>query len=215
MADLFPVVVLAAGASRRMGRPKALLDFGGRTCLDLVLEASRGEGERGVILVLGSDGVAILREVGSRPGVTVVHNRNHERGQTSSLKAGLRAVGPAVRGFFVMPVDHPLVRSEDLRLLTERFCDLGPGKSVVVPTWQGRRGHPVLLAGSHRLPILGMEDAMPLHHRIRAQGSQVEHAAMPRPGAVRGMNTEEEYREALTAWRELEPRSHQSLSPGE
>src|SRR5256886_3891836 len=84
-------IVLAAGASSRMGRPKALLDFDGRTALDLILEAVRGQGTP--IVVLGPNHDEIRARV-EMDGVQVAYNLEVDSGQTASLRAGLALLPP-------------------------------------------------------------------------------------------------------------------------
>ncbi len=202
MAERYPVVILAAGASRRMGRPKALLEFGGRTCLDLAIGACRAAGQGPVVVVLGAGASEILARLRPVPGLQVVINQDHERGQTSSVKAGLRAVGAAAPGVFLMPVDHPLIEAADIEALAQGFSRRAAGKSMRVPTHRGRRGHPLLLAGRHRMGILAMDDAVPLHDHVRSRVAEIEPIERPGPGVISGINTETDYRRALAMYSE-------------
>ncbi len=197
MAERYPVVVLAAGSSRRMGRPKALLDFGGRTCMDLVMDACRGAGQGPIVVVLGSGSGAILARLGRSPEIQVVVNPEPSRGQTSSVKAGLRALGGAEKGIFLMPVDHPLIEAGDFEALAKGFSRRPRGKTMRIPAHGGRRGHPLLLAGEHRMPLLGMDDVVPLHAFVRARAREVDIVERPGPGVITGINTEADYRRAL------------------
>lgn len=192
-----PAVVLAAGASRRMGRPKALLPVKGRTCLERVLSAFREAGQGPVILVLGACAGAVRAAVPPGSGVIEVVNRDWERGQTGSLKAGLQALPQGAPAVFVMPVDHPLLAPGDVRILARRFAGAPAGRSLFVPTWQGRRGHPLLLDAGHVPALLELGDGDPLRDYVRAREDRVELVPARGPGVLRGMNTEEEYRALL------------------
>jgi len=197
----FPVVVLAAGASARMGRSKPLLDFDGRTAIDLVLDACRDGGAGEAIVVLGSGADRIRDAIAAREGVRIVVNDRPERGQTSSARAGVEAVSAAADGFFILPVDHPLIEGQDLAILTERFGRRRPGASILVPVFEGRRGHPLLLAASHREALGALADDRPLREFVRGLESEVELIPAANAGVVMGMNTEEEYRAALVEYR--------------
>jgi molybdenum cofactor cytidylyltransferase len=132
-------IVLAAGASSRMGTPKALLDFDGRACLDLVLDACRGAGVSSIVLVTSPAGDAIRARAGAVISAT---NEHPERGMLSSLQAGLGCL-PSCDAFLIFPVDYPLVPAGEIRRLIAAFA--GHGARIFVPSCQRRRGHPVLV----------------------------------------------------------------------
>src|SRR5262249_52893434 len=120
-----------------------------------------------------------------------------ERGQTSSLRTGVAAVEPDASGFFVLPADHPLLESLDVSLLIESFEDLKEGRTILIPTWHGKRGHPVLVAASHRESIAALPDGETLRDYLRSREIEIEVVTASGPGVVTGVNTEEEYRAAL------------------
>jgi molybdenum cofactor cytidylyltransferase len=136
------VVLLAAGRSSRMGEPKGLVVFEGRPWLVTQLEALEG---RRVVVVLGDDSPRYreaIPDLASRAEVVV--NPAPDRGPFSSLQVGLAAVSvsPAVPAF-VLPVDVPAAVATVWQALEEA---LGPGLDAAVPVFEGRGGHPVLLA---------------------------------------------------------------------
>jgi CTP:molybdopterin cytidylyltransferase MocA len=201
--ESLPAIVLAAGASSRMGRAKPLLPVGGRLCLEHVIDAFREAGSAPIVVVLGSGAEELSRRVAlgghEAPDLIPVVNEDWERGQTSSVKAGLRALPAGFRAVFVMPADHPLVAAVDIRMLARRFDAGEAGRSIFIPTWEGRRGHPLLVGAEHAEAILGLGDDEPLHAHLRAHADTIEHLPASGPGVVMGMNTEGEYRAVIEA----------------
>lgn len=131
-------VVLAAGASTRMGRPKGALRWGGRTLVEIAIEQARAARAEPRVIVLGAH--ALPTPAGER---AVQHDAWSE-GPLSSLQAGLRALdslGP-LDGLLVLTVDRPRVRAETLFALREAF-ERAPGQ-VWQPRHDGRRGHPLI-----------------------------------------------------------------------
>jgi len=134
-------IIPAAGRSTRMGTAKALLDADGRSFLERVTGALSGGGCSPVFVVveeLRSPIAAIARTAGCTP----LHNPDPSEGPISSIRVALDAMPPGIDGFMVCPVDHPLVRSETVAALIDRFRQSLP--PLVVPTYEGERGHPVL-----------------------------------------------------------------------
>lgn len=143
---LTPGVVLAAGASSRMGSPKALLQYRGRTFLAQVVSALRAAGLDDVVVVTGPHDREIRNAAAADPalsGVRFCHNPEHTRGPLSSLHLALALVDhPGVSGIVLALVDHPAVRPDTVgRLLAEWRATKAP---VVRPRYQGRHGHPVV-----------------------------------------------------------------------
>jgi molybdenum cofactor cytidylyltransferase len=128
-------IVLAAGESRRMGSPKALLPYAGESFLDRLtgLLAPRCAA---VIVVLGAAAEEI-RARAVRPA-TFVLNPDYARGQLASLQCGLRALPPEAEGVLFTLVDHPAVAPATLDALLR-----APAPLLRVPRFEGRRGHPV------------------------------------------------------------------------
>jgi molybdenum cofactor cytidylyltransferase len=141
------VVLLAAGRSSRMGEPKGLVLFAGRPWIEAQLAALDG---RRVTVVLGHDGaryLEVIPDLAKRAEVVV--NPDPDRGPFSSLQVGLAAVrGSAPAPVFVLPVDVPAASAGVWRALEEA---LDPGLDAAIPVFEGRGGHPVLLAS----PFIG------------------------------------------------------------
>lgn len=133
-------IILAAGASSRMGSPKALLDYRGETFvgrLARVLSASCDP----VIVALGYHAETTRSAV---PGNAVVMiNPAPERGQLSSLQTALAALPPEAEGFAFIPVDSPAVEPATVERLRDTFLRRDPATLFVIPRHQGKRGHPV------------------------------------------------------------------------
>jgi CTP:molybdopterin cytidylyltransferase MocA len=137
-------LVLCAGESRRMGRPKALLPLEGRTFLETLCDRLSEAGVDPLVVVLGATAQEIRNAV-SLPKARFVVNPDPARGQLSSILCGLETVSEdGLDGVFLAPVDTPRVRTATLRRLIDAL-----GRSpLVVPTFGGRRGHPALFAAS-------------------------------------------------------------------
>jgi len=136
-------LVLAAGESSRMGTDKALLSYKSSTFLETILNTLAEAGIERVAVVLGHHAEEIRRSVNLR-GTEVVINPDYQLGQTSSLQMGLKALeSPELEAIVLCLVDHPVVSVQTLRWLVDAF---GESRSpMVIPTHQGRRGHPVVI----------------------------------------------------------------------
>jgi molybdenum cofactor cytidylyltransferase len=140
---MLAAVILSAGASRRMGTPKALLPYHGGTFLEHLLKVTEHPRIGWQRVVLGADAGAIAESV-KVPVDEVVINENWEAGQLSSIQCGLRSLPGGTDGLLLCLIDHPLISRELVGALVERFYL--SGKSVVLPVYKGRRGHPVIFA---------------------------------------------------------------------
>ncbi|MGD0124858.1 MAG: nucleotidyltransferase family protein [Terriglobia bacterium] len=137
-------LILAAGESSRMGTPKATLAYRGRTFLEAIVETLREGGLERILVVLGHQAAEIQPRVHS---AQVVINPDYRSGQTSSLQAGLRAlIADDTEAVLLCLVDHPAVSTETVRMMASAFRECAA--PVVIPTYHGRRGHPVLI-GRH------------------------------------------------------------------
>jgi len=139
---MISAIVLAAGTSSRMGEPKPLLRISGQPLLARTLESVQRSNVGHIIVVLGAEAGRIRREV-VMAGATVVVNPDYAAGMSTSLRAGLRAAPPESRGYLIALGDQPFVLPSTIDVLIERHSVAG-GK-ILVPTYHGRRGNPVLI----------------------------------------------------------------------
>lgn len=197
--DVTPIL-LAAGASTRMGRPKALLDFDGRTVLELALAAVRGLGTPVVVLGAAREEIQARVPLGS---VQVAYNDDWERGQTSSLKAGLSCLAPAAAAFLFHPVDFPLVSQEEVGRLVEAFLGCkDPRKAIFIPSYGMQRGHPVLCRRELAREFLALPDGAPARTVINFRPQRIAYVDYDQAYILMDMDTPQDYARCLEAYRE-------------
>jgi molybdenum cofactor cytidylyltransferase len=186
-------LILAAGESSRMGKDKALLLYRGRTFLETIVAALGEAGIARIAVVLGHHADEIRRAV-NLENVEVVINANYARGQTSSLQTGLRAlVTPQLEAVILCLVDHPAVSPSTVQKLVESLR--ASASPVVIPTYQNRRGHPVLIARTLFDELLSLgpnEGANAVLRKHRSEKSLVE---VSDAGILLDVDTPEVYRE--------------------
>jgi molybdenum cofactor cytidylyltransferase len=152
---MISAIVLAAGESRRMGETKQLLPWQGKTVLGHILDTLLASSVEEVILVLGHEAERILEKVAIRE-IKVVFNPDYQKGMSTSLRRGLMAMNPNAEAFLVFLADQPAITPEIISQLIDSFRRARPGKSIVVPSFGGRRGHPVLFGKKHREEFGGL-----------------------------------------------------------
>jgi len=142
---MLAAVILSGGASSRMGSPKALLPYQGRPFLEHLLEVTsqRNLGVRRV--VLGAHAEPIAKAIQLKADEIVI-NEDWEKGQLSSIQAALRSLPPETDGILLCLIDHPLVSSTLIQDLIEQFYKTK--NPIVLPVYEGRRGHPVIFSAS-------------------------------------------------------------------
>jgi len=142
---MIAAVVLSAGESNRMGRPKALLPIDGQTFIERIVGALRESGLSRIVVVLGFNAEELRRKIGQLP-VEIVVNADYKLGQLSSLQAAVRMLEQDVKcdGMLVHLVDHPYIDPALVRVMLQKFSE--SRQLIIVPRHHGKRGHPVLFS---------------------------------------------------------------------
>ena len=196
---MIPAIVLAAGASTRMGRPKALMPWpanrdgrpGERTFVRTILDALRNGGVTEAVVVIRQGDTAVADEIAAAGFGHAVTNPRADLGQLTSLLAGLDAVDvPGVDAVLVTLVDVPLITAATVRLLCAR-APASPA-AVVRAVHHGRHGHPVVFkralfgALRHADPAVGAKAVM--------RAATIEDVEVDDPGVVEDVDTPDDYR---------------------
>jgi molybdenum cofactor cytidylyltransferase len=178
--------ILAAGESRRMGRPKALVPLEGLTFVEHLLAATRLRRIEVVRLVLGANAEEIRAELDLDCG-TIVVNENWRAGQLSSIQAAIRSLPPdTTGGLLLCPVDHPLISARLVSQLIAEFDD--HQKLIVLPTHLGRRGHPVLFHYSLYDELLAASPEVGARQVVWAHASEIAEVPTEEAGVILNLN---------------------------
>jgi molybdenum cofactor cytidylyltransferase len=189
--------ILAGGESRRMGTPKALLPYRGKTFAEHLLEITshpRVGVKRVIVGAHAQEISARLRESGAE----IITNRDWQRGQLSSIQAAVRSL-PAneTSGLLLCPVDHPLVSAALVARLIEAFDS--SGKLVVLPTYRGKRGHPLIFASALYPEILAASPEVGARQVVWAHANDVLELPTEEEGVALNLNDPETLKRALEA----------------
>jgi molybdenum cofactor cytidylyltransferase len=190
-------VVLAAGRSSRMGAANKLLaDVDGVPMVRRVVEATLASAARPVIVVTGNEQGKVQAALRGCK-VTFVHNPTFAEGMSTSLKAGLAALPDTSAGALICLGDMPMVTPTVLDRLTAAF-NPDEGRAICVPTWNGKRGNPVLWARRFFSDMADLAGDVGAKHLIGEHAELVAEVAMPDDAVLTDIDTPE----ALAALRQ-------------
>lgn len=192
---MLAAAILAAGESRRMGQPKALLPYRGTTFLEHLLEITRHPRIGVQKVVLGAGAEDIRAQIPLRDEQVVV-NLDWERGQLSSIQTAIQSLEPAAtEGLLVCPVDHPLISSQLIHALIRAFDTTR--NAIALPVYAGRRGHPVIFRSSLYPEILAASDSLGARQVVRAHSKEIIELSTDEDGVVLNLNDPEALRRAM------------------
>ena len=180
-------LVLAAGASTRMGEPKPLLEIDGRTFLQVTITALREGGCSGVVAVVASPETEV---VARSAGASIAQGRPAGE-QIDSLRSGLGVLGDETDAAAVLPVDHPRVRAATVGVLIDAWR-AEPG-SIVRPVHHGRPGHPTIFP--RRVWDTLRDPDLDGGARSVVETERVVDVPVDDPGVLVDIDTPEDYRE--------------------
>ena len=188
-------IVLAAGSSRRMGADKLSLPWGDGTVLDAALRPFLDLPEVDEVVVVVRGGAA----PDFRPGrALVLVNENADEGMGSSLRVGVAGADPAAEAYVLALGDMPELRADLVARLLAAWRS--SGKGILVPVFDGRRGHPVVIAGSYRAALLASSGDVGARRVLAKNERDTVLHLVSDPAVVTDFDTHEGY-QALAARR--------------
>jgi molybdenum cofactor cytidylyltransferase len=187
---LISAIVLAAGKSERMGSPKALLPISGRTFLENIIDAVSRTSIEETVVVVGHHRKEIEAAVKLQ---SVVFNPDYEKGMITSFQAGIRALSWDASGAVLFLVDHPLVEPATIEAM---IANLAPNR-IVLPTFQGRRGHPVLFASEVLAEVLALPSSEGANIVVRKDPNRIVEVPVNAPGILVDVDTPEQFEKLL------------------
>ena len=182
-------ILLAAGQSRRMGAFKPLLPFGNKTVIECCIDYLQQGGVETIVVVLGHRAEELRQTLRNLP-VTFALNPDPDSEMGASIAAGVRELPLSARATLIALSDHPAVPANIVSTLIETWKN---GARLVVPTWQNRGGHPVLVDLGFKEELLNLSSTGGLKSFLAAHPEDLQRVPVDSPFIARDMDTWDDY----------------------
>lgn len=184
-------VILAAGKSTRMGQQKLLMPYQNSTIIKSIVDKSLNSSAVQTIVVLGSHKDEIKKELNNY-NVNFIENKLFEIGMLSSIQAGLSAVDKKSDGILVLLGDQPMVSEIIINQLITSFQKTTKG--LIIPTYNGKRGHPVLIHSKYKDSIHQLNTAIGLRELFLNNGKDILEVEVQSDSILKDIDTPEDYK---------------------
>ncbi len=191
-------IVLAAGESKRMGSPKMLLPYNGKTVIEQVIVNVLSAGISNPVIVLGSDHEAILKIIKGHP-VSHCYNENYRNGMLSSVQCGLASIDDQISAAIIIPGDQPMIDAAQIKRVMKAWHE--SGKGIVMPVHNGKRGHPLIIDMKYRPEVMSLPESKGLRALAERHPDDVMEAETDDPSVLRDIDTQQEYMNELNLTR--------------
>jgi len=183
-------ILLAAGQSQRMGAFKPLLPFGNTTVIESCIQNLRDAGVEDIVVVVGHRAEE-LQQALTGSHVTFALNPNPNSEMSDSIACGLSTLPSEAKATLIALTDQPSIPSEVIRAIIGQWMS---GKKLVIPEFNGRGGHPVLVDLGFRGVLLKLDPSSGLRSFFQAHSDQVLRLPVNSPFIARDMDTWDDYR---------------------
>ena len=183
-------IILAAGESRRMGSPKMLLPFNGTTVIGQVIENVLAAGVIDTLVIAGADREEIIKAVKSYP-VQHSYNDNFRSGMLSSVQCGFAFLPDHCHAALIVPGDQPMISAMEIKKVMEAWKE--SGKGIVMPVYNGKRGHPLVVDMKYRAEVLSLPEEDGLRALAARHPDDVIEAETDDQSVLRDIDTREDY----------------------
>jgi molybdenum cofactor cytidylyltransferase len=187
-------IILAAGESKRMGFPKMLLMFNGKTMIENVLDNVTESDSDSILVVLGSGRSGLIGIV-SKYDVKHCYNINYREGMLSSVQCGFRNLPPDTEAVLVFQGDQPFITPEVINSVIDAYRS--SGKGIIIPVYKGKRGHPLLLDSKYKDQIDTLDPDKGLRSVTYIHSSDIYEVETDEPGILRDFDTYDDYNKEI------------------
>lgn len=192
---MISAIILAAGMSTRMGRPKQLLKVGNSTLIRIVTENVLLSNIDELLVVTGYQQKKIGAVINDLP-VRVVFNQKYKEGQGTSLALGVRSISDKASAFMVFMVDQPLISASLINMLIGEFqkreC------AVLRPVYKGLPGHPVIFKSTLKEELLGLGGDEGARQMLKKLADRVEYVEAPDEAVIFDIDTPKDFKDFVT-----------------
>jgi molybdenum cofactor cytidylyltransferase len=187
-------IILAAGESKRMGSPKMLLTFNGKTMIENVISNVTESKINKIMVVLGAYRDLLTDHIG-RLSVKYCFNDNYKEGMLSSVQCGFRNLPSDYKAVLVFQGDQPFITSNTIDKVLDSY--LSSDKGIVIPVYKNKRGHPLLIDIKYRDEIEKLSPGNGLNSLAHNFTDDVLEVDINESGILRDFDTYEEYMEGV------------------
>lgn len=196
---MITAIVLAAGESRRMGVQKVLLPYGQTTIAEHIICVLNNGGADEIIVVTGHEGDRVRSSL-LHTRARFAANKDYLTGMLSSVRCGIRIASCRTKAFLIALGDQPSIQSETINALVHELKgQIRTARAILVPTHDGRRGHPMIFTHHFRDAVLTRFDDVGLHGLLTTYPELVREIPVPRPEILRDMDYPADYARELDA----------------
>lgn len=183
-------IILAAGESKRMGFPKMLLPFHDTTMIENVIANVSASSVESTLIILGTEKDRLI-EVIKKTTATYCYNDNYKEGMLSSVKCGFQNLSLDIKAVLVFQGDQPYITSDVINRVIEAYKS--SGKGIVMPVYNGKRGHPLMIDRKYWNYIEKLEMSEGLRALAYKFSEDVLEVETDCQGILRDFDTYEEY----------------------
>ena len=184
-------IILAAGESKRMGFPKMLLKFNGKTMIEKVLDNVAESDSDSILVVLGA-GREELTDLVRKYDVKYCYNENYRDGMLSSVQCGFKNLPADTEAAMVFQGDQPFITPAVINMVIKTYKTSGMG--IIIPVYKGKRGHPLLLDRKFSDQIYGLDPGEGLRSITYLNSSDVLEVETGEPGILMDFDTYDDYK---------------------